>query len=151
MIKWAENDKVIVYFDDTPHVSIRYALPSMTDQEIKSVKKYPFVNKKNLRVQIVDKLKDKTYQFDIPKGRNFDGATINRFFWRIIGAPTDNSFLIGALCHDEICLNKQYVGYDRELSTEVFNALLATSKVGKIKRSVMCAGINIFQKFFCSW
>lgn len=151
MYKWAENDKAIVYFDEAPHVSIRYVLPSMNDTEIKSVKKYPFINKKTLTVRLVDKIKDRTYQFDIPKGFCFDGASINRLFWRIIGAPTDNSFLIGALVHDILCENHHYIMNDREFSTEVFNVLLQESKVSKLKRKVMCSAINFYQKFFCDW
>ena len=100
---------------------------------------------------IVDKIKDRTYQFDIPKGFCFDGASINRLFWRIIGAPTDNSFLIGALVHDQLCLKKELVMNDREFSTEVFNVLLQESKVSKLKRKVMCSAINFYQKHFCDW
>lgn len=151
MIKWAENNKAIVYFDNVPNVSIRYVLPSMNDAEIKSVKKYPFINKKTLTVRLVDKIKDRTYQFDIPKGFCYDGASINRLFWRIIGTPTDNSFLIGALVHDQLCLRKELVMHDREFSTEVFNVLLQESKVSKLKRKVMCLAINFYQKCFCDW
>ena len=151
MIKWAENDKAAVYFDETPHVSIRYVLPSMTDAEIKSVKKYPFVNKKTLKVQINDKLTSQIYLFDIPKGYCFDGASVPWFFRRIIGAPTDNSFLIAALVHDVLCENHNYINNDRQLSSEVFNALLECSKVNKFKRYLMYHSVNIFQKFFCDW
>lgn len=151
MLKWADNDKVTVYFNDTPYVSIRYALPSMTDAEIKSVKKYPFINKKKLTVMIHDKKYDRNYGFDIHKGYCFDGASIPKFFQRIIGAPTDNSFLIAALVHDVLCENHNYIMSDRKLSTEVFNALLETSKVGKFKRFLMKNSVDIFQKLFCDW
>lgn len=150
MYKWTENKKVIVYFDDTPHVSIRYALPSMTDAEIKAVKKYPFINKKKLTVRLYDKIKDRTYEFDIPKGYCYDGASIPKFFQRVIGAPTDNSFLIAALVHDVMCENHQYVMNDRAFSSEVFNALLESSKVGKVKRYLMKHSVDIFQRF-CGW
>lgn len=151
MNKWAENNKAIVYFDDTPQIAIRYVLPSMTDSEIKSIKKYPFVNKKNLTVRLVDKIKDRTYQFDIPKGYCFDGASIPRFFWRIIGAPTDNEFLIAALVHDELCSRKELVWKDRQFSSEVFNVLLESAKVCKLKRYLMFHSVNFYQKMFCDW
>ena len=150
MIKWAENDKAIVYFDDTPHVSIRYILPSMSDYEIDSIKKFPFINKKALIVRLVDKVKDRTYQFSIPKGYCYDGATIPRIFWRVIGAPTDNTFLIPALVHDCMCEHHEYVMNDREFSTEVFNVLLEASKVNKLKRFFMKHSVNFFQRF-CEW
>lgn len=150
MIKWTQNKKVIVYFSDTPYVSIRYAVPSMTDAEIKAIKKYPFINKRTITVRLIDKTKDRTYQFDIPKNYCYDGASIPWLFRRIIGAPTDNSFLIGALVHDVMCENHQYVMNDRHFSSEVFNALLESSKVSKLKRYLMFHSVDCFQRF-CGW
>lgn len=150
MKKWCENDKAIVYFSDIPYVSIRYAVPSMTDAEIKAVKKYPFINKRTITVRLVDKIKDRTYEFDIPKNYCYDGASVPWLFRRIIGAPTDNSFLIAALVHDVMCENHHYVMNDRHFSSEVFNALLESSKVGKFKRYLMFHSVDIFQRF-CDW
>lgn len=150
MKKWCENKNVIVYFSDIPYVSIRYCVPSMTDAEIKAVKKYPFINKRTITVRLVDKIKNRTYEFDIPKNYCYDGASVPRFFWRIIGAPTDNSFLIGALVHDVMCENHQYVMNDRHFSSEVFNALLESSKVGKLKRYLMFHSVDCYQRF-CKW
>lgn len=150
MIKWTENKNVIVYFSDTPYVSIRYAVPSMTDAEIKAIKRYPFINKRTITVRLVDKTKDRTYQFDISKNYCYDGASIPWLFRRIIGAPTDNSFLIAALVHDVMCENHHYVMNDRHFSSEVFNALLESSKVGKLKRYLMFHSVDCFQRF-CGW
>lgn len=150
MIKWTENKNVIVYFSDTPYVSIRYSLPSMTDAEIKAIKKYPFINKRTIIVRLVDKIKDRTYQFDIPKNYCYDGASVPWLFRRIIGAPTDNSFLIAALVHDVMCENHHYVMNDRYFSSEVFNALLESSKVSKLKRYLMFHSVDCFQRF-CGW
>ena len=150
MKKWCENKNVIVYFSDIPYVSIRYSVPSMTDTEIKAIKKYPFINKRTITVRLVDKIKDRTYEFDIPKGYCYDGASIPRFFQRVIGAPTDNSFLIAALVHDVMCENHHYVMNDRHFSSEVFNALLESSKVSKLKRYLMFHSVDCFQ-MFCGW
>jgi hypothetical protein len=122
----------------------------MTDAEIKAIKKYPFINKKTITVRLVDKVKDRTYEFDIPKNYCYDGASIPWLFRRIIGAPTDNSFLIAALVHDAMCENHHYVMNDRHFSSEVFNALLESSKVGKFKRYLMFHSVDCFQRF-CHW
>lgn len=152
MIKWYSSKDLSIYFDDTPFVCIRYSLPSDTETEIKSKKKYPFVNKRDLLVRIVyHKKNDRTHEFSIPKGYCFDGASIPRFFWRIIGAPTDNSFLIASMIHDMTCINPEYIMCDRQLSTEVFNALLESSKVNKVKRFLMKHSVNIFQSFSNKW
>ena len=103
--------------------SFRYILPS-TDKDIKkSIKKYPFINKKLLRVKLMDKRKTKIYNFEIPKYYCFDGASIPRFFWRVIGPKTDNKFLIPAFIHDVLCENHHYIDNDRKFSTLVFDAL----------------------------
>lgn len=150
MLKWCSNKFVEVFFDDIPKVSIRYILPSMNKEEKKSIKKYPFINKKNLGVKLYDKNKNKIYQFDIPKGYCYDGATVPRFFWRIIGSNTDNKFLIAALIHDVLCENHNYIDNDRNFSTQVFNALLEASDVYPFKRFLMKNSVNFFQ-LFCGW
>lgn len=150
MLKWCSNKFVEVFFDDIPKVSIRYILPSMNKEEKKSIKKYPFINKKKLGVRLYDKNKNKIYQFDIPKGYCYDGATVPRFFWRIIGSNTDNKFLIAALIHDVLCENHNYIDNDRKFSTQVFNALLEASDVYPFKRFLMKNSVNFFQ-LFCGW
>lgn len=151
MITWYEDKKIKVEFDSTPCVAVRYITPSMTDKEIKSIKKFPFINKRDLEVVITDKVKDRVHGFKIPKGYCFDGASIPKFFHRVIGAPTDNEFLIAALVHDVLCENHHYIMNNRKLSTEVFNALLKVSDVGSFKRFLMKNSVDIFQKYFCDW
>ena len=151
MIFWYENKKAGIFFDEPPKISIRYKLPSMTAEEKKSVEKYPFVCKKMLKVLLKDYKKNKQYEFTIPKGYCFDGASIPRLFWRIIGSNTDNSFLIPALIHDYLCENHNCVNFDRAFSTEVFNALLEASGVGKCKRFFMKNSVACFQTMFCNW
>ena len=151
MINWYTDGDVEIKFSEIPRIGIRYILPSGSSEEIKSVKKYPFINKTNLKVQLVDKNKDITYGFDIPKGYCYDGASVPRFFWRVIGSPTDNSFLIAALVHDILCENHHYVMNDREFSTKVFDALLKLSDVYPLKRFFMKHSVNFYQKYFCRW
>ena len=151
MKKWYSDIKIGIFFDITPKDGIRDATPSMSIPEIESVKKYPFINKKNITVRLIDNVKQRTYQFEIPKGYCFDGASIPRFFWRIIGAPTDNEFLVAALVHDVLCENHQYIMNDREFSTLVFDSLLKVSEVGKFKRFLMKTSVDVFQALFCDW
>ena len=146
MFEYYSNNRVGIFFSENPHISIRYYIPSMTEDERKSIEKYPFINKKNLQVRLVDYKKDKTYNFEIPKGYCYDGASIPRFFWRIIGSNTDNRFLIPALVHDILCENHSYIDYDRKFSTEVFNALLEASDVNVFKRFLMKNSVDYFQR-----
>ena len=152
MYKWTENDKVIVYFDDTPHVSIRYVVPSMTDAEIKAVKKYPFINKKKITVRLIDKVKDRTYQFNIPKGYCYDGMTIPRFAWSLIGVSKENNGgLIASMVHDYLTEHKELIMNDRALSTNVFNALLCLGHINPVRRFLMKNSVAMYQTLFCKW
>ena len=151
MAVWFKDDSVSISFLSEPYIGIRYILPSMSKEEKKSVKKYPFINKTSLSVEIKDVKNKKTYSFIIPKGYCFDGASVPRFFWRIIGSNTDNKFLVAAMIHDYMCENHNCVGSDRTLSTQVFDSLLKVSQVGGFKRFLMKNSVDIFQKFFCDW
>lgn len=150
MIEWYKDDELSIFFSETPRVCIRYILPSSTSDEVKSIKKYPFMNKTNLDVALFDHEKNKVYKFTIPKGYCYDGATINRFFWRIIGSKTDNTFLIAALIHDVLCEKHHYINNDRNFSSKVFRALLIAGGVGKVKAQVMYLAVDNFQRF-CNW
>lgn len=149
MIEWYSSDEFTIHFSCIPKVGIRYALPSFTESELKSIKRYPFINKQELTVRITRGLK--VYEFIIPKGYCYDGASIPRLFWRVIGSNTDNSFLIAALVHDVLCEHHEYIDYDRKFSTEVFNALLEVSDVNAFKRFCMKSSVNFYQKLFGKW
>ena len=151
MLEWYSNDEVGIFFNEIPRVCIRYVLPSSDKEEKKSIKKYPFINKKELKVKLIDYKKDKIYNFEIPKGYCFDGASIPRLFWRIIGPNTDNKFLIAALVHDTLCENHKYIDYDRKFSSKVFNALLEFNDVCPFKRYLMKYSVDFYQKLFCKW
>ena len=99
---------------------------------------------------LVDNTKQKKYYFEIPKNYCYDGASVPRFFWRVIGANTDNKFLIAALVHDFLCENHHIVDNDRKFSTQVFNALLEASDVNPLKRFCMKNSVDLYQRF-CSW
>ena len=151
MFNWYSNKKVGISFDSIPQISIRYNLPSMSKEEKKSVERYPFLCKKELKVYLKDYIKNELYEFTIPKGYCYDGASIPRFFWRVIGAKTDNKFLISALIHDVLCENHLYINNDRTFSTNVFNALLESSGVNCIKRFLMKNSVAFYQTMFCKW
>lgn len=149
-IQWFDDDELTIEFSDIPRVGIRYILPTATEQEKKSIKKYPFINKKALEVRLYDKEKEELYEFNIAKGYCYDGASVPKFFHRVIGANTDNKFLIGALVHDVLCENHNYVNNDRAFSSKVFNALLEVSDVNPFKRWLMKNSVDLFQRF-CNW
>ena len=56
-IQWFDDDELTIEFSEIPHVCIRYILPSATEQEKQSIKKYPFINKRNLGLRLYYKEK----------------------------------------------------------------------------------------------
>ena len=150
MNEWYSNKYAGIFFESVPRVGIRYVQPVMPVEIKKSIKKYPFINRKPLKVKLIDYKKDKTYFFEIPKNYCFDGASVPRFFWRVIGPNTDNKFLIAALIHDVLCENHHYVNNDRNFSTQVFNALLEASDVAPFRRFCMKNSVDFYQRF-CNW
>ena len=150
MIDWACDSNLLISFDREPVVAVRVILPNMSAFEKKSVAKYPFTCKKPLKVMIYDNKKFKQYNFEIKENYCWDGASIPRFAWRLIGAKTDNEFLIPSLVHDVLCENHYYIDSDRELSSNVFRALLIASGVSEFKANIMYAAVDVFQRF-CGW
>ena len=51
-IMWYEADELAIGFNSMPHVCVRYITPSMTEYEVKSIKKYPFI--KNVVEEITE-------------------------------------------------------------------------------------------------
>lgn len=149
-VEWYQDEKLGIYFDKIPHVGVRYALPSMTEREKKSVSKYPFINKTDLNVHLYDYATQKDYIFTIKKDYCWDGATIPRFFWRLIGSKTDSKFLIPSMIHDVLCENHAYVDFDRYFADKVFERLLYVSGVLAFNRWLMFHCVDNFQKF-CGW
>ncbi len=150
MIEWYKDKDLAIFFDKRPSVSVRYALPSMSMADKNAVAKYPFENKLSLKVVLFNHQKQKKYEFVIPKGYCWDGATIPRLFWRLIGSKTDSRFLIPSMIHDVLCENHEYVGFDRYFSTCVFERLLYISGVSAFNRWLIFHSVDNFQKF-CNW
>lgn len=148
---WYEDSEIKIEFDKVPHTTMRLILPSMSKEEKKEIKKKPFINKVRLFVNITDKRKEEVqYNFLIEKGYIWDGATIPRIFWRLTGSKTDPEFQIPSMIHDKLCENKNFINYDRILSSKVFKGLLIGSGVNKFKADMMYIAVDNFQKF-CGW
>ena len=150
MKSWYEDRDCGIFFSDTPKVAIRYIIPDMTIGEKQSISKYPFINRESLTVTLFDNKKLKKYEFEVPKDYCWDGATIPRLFWDLIGPKTDNKFLIPSMIHDVLCENHHYVNNDRYFADKIFERLLYVSGVPAFKRWLMFHTVDNFQKF-CGW
>ena len=115
---------------------------------------YDFINIKKIDKKVMasrlDEIEQEQYEFLIPKGYTWDGATIPRMFWRLIGSKSDNRFLVPSLVHDVLCENHDYIDNQRYLSTIIFERLLYVSKVNAFNRWMIKHSVDNFQKF-CGW
>lgn len=148
---WLDNDKCRVAFSEMPFVvNKQINVCAMTAEEIKDAEDKPLFLLNTVHVLLIDKKKNKTYTFTIKAGFDFDGASINRLFWRVIGSKEDIKFKIAALIHDVLCIHHEYVGGDRYFSTTVFDGLLFVGGTEALRRWTMKHSVDNYQKF-CNW
>ena len=150
-IKWYEDKELAIFFDHKPNTNMLEPLPSMTQAEKDMIEKYPFINCTPLKVALFDKPKMQTYKFTIPKHFRWDGATIPRLLWFIVGSKVNPKFRTPSLIHDYLCCNKYVINFDRQFSSKVFRACLLTAGVSKIKVNIMYSSVEMYQKLFADW
>lgn len=147
MIDWYEGDYIGIRFTERPHVDVLYPTPEMSETEKKEIEKKPFICKNQVGVKLTDYDNEHTYNFIIPADYRWDGASIPKMFWRIIGSKEDTRFLIPSMIHDVLCEHHSFVNYDRYFADRVFEKLLAVSGVSNFKRWLMFHSVDNFQKF----
>ncbi len=145
-VKWYSDENMAIFFSDTPKPIIRYPYPNIKDSKLEEIEEKPFLNTQEFKIALFDLNKSKRYGFTAPKDYTWDGATIPRFVWSIVGAKTDPAFLIPSLIHDLLCENHHFVNGDRYFSTCVFERLLYVSQVPAWKRWFMKHTVDNFQK-----
>ncbi len=143
-----KDKNLIVSLSETPNTALRQILPTMTKAEIKDIKKKPLICYNTVYVEII--YKEKAFSFIVPSGYTWDGSSIPRFFWRVIGSPLRPEYQTASLIHDILCENHNYIGNDRKLATKVYVSLLKTSDVNPVNRFLQYHTVDNFQKF-CKW
>lgn len=150
-IMWYEGKELSIIFNHKPNTHTIEILPSMSQAEKDLAEMYPFINCTSLKVTLFDHIKGKKYEFVITKHFRWDGATIPRLFWFIVGSKTNPKYRIPSLLHDFICNNKCLVDFDRKFSTKVFTACLEVAGVKKVRRNIMGFFVDLWQRFQVGW
>jgi hypothetical protein len=88
-------------------------------------------------------------KFVIHRGYNYDGATIPRFFYRIIGSKGEIEFLKPALVHDWMCEHKKK--FSNKEASEIFTQLLIHYGVNKLKAFIMGYCVYLWQQVCGGW
>lgn len=149
MITWCDKSYLSITSNKEPHTDVRKPVPSDTISEREIKLGRPYINKTDVQFEI--NYLGTVYIIDIPKGYAWDGASIPRIFWRIIGPKGDNTFLNASMVHDIICENKYLVAYDRQLSSIILREILLASGVAKWRANTMYNIVDFYQKYFCDW
>lgn len=149
MIIWCNKDYLFIMSSIEPQTGVLKPLPSDTKEERKAKLDKPFINKLDVCFNV--NYLGTSYVIEIPRGYRWDGSTIPRIFWRLIGSKDDPQFLNASLVHDKICENKNLVNYDRQLSSMIFREILITSGVPKVKAYIMYYAVDFYQKYLCNW
>ena len=148
---WAENEYCTVGFSRLPDLENKIINTSvMTAEEIKQAKKKPMYLRDSVNVYIHDWNGCNTYTFTIPAHYDYDGASIPRIFWRLIGSKENIEYRVAALIHDVICENHHYVNNNRYFADRVFDCLLKAGGACAVKRWLMFHTVDNYQKL-CGW
>ncbi|MEN9362165.1 MAG: hypothetical protein RL095_3700 [Verrucomicrobiota bacterium] len=77
----------------------------------------------------------------IPRGFLFDGASVPRAFWSIIGAPNEPDFMLAALLHDWLYWSHQWT---KAKADAALRDLLVASGVSAIRAGAMFRAVDLF-------
>ena len=151
-IEWYSDEKLAILFSEIPEIENKIINKRvMTKEEIKKAKKKPLFCNNEVVVILIDYIKCKNYKFVVNSGYDYDGATIHKFFWRLIGAKEDIRFKVASLIHDILCENHSYINNDRYFADKVFERCLFVSDTCSFVRWLMFHSVDNYQKIRGKW
>lgn len=128
-------------FDKEPKINVNPKCP-----------KKPFVLLNDVYYLSSNFKNNESYRVRINKGFNWDGATIPRFLWRIVGSQYNPEFLPASMIHDFFCTNKNFIIKDGvKISSLIFRDILVLYKVPKWKANIMMSAVYMFQLTQKGW
>jgi hypothetical protein len=83
----------------------------------------------------------------IPEGYSWDGASIPRLCWSIMGHPLEADLRLASLVHDWHCEHAKNKA-DRMVGDALFLALLRRAGLPKWRRLAMWAAVRVYAVFF---
>ena len=143
---WYEDNTCCIAFGAIPKIANKQINNQvMSKEEIKQAKKKPLYLENDVPVVLWNKKTHDIHFFVIESGYDYDGASIWKFFWRLIGSKEDIRFKIASLIHDYICEHKECVLYQRRFSSIVLERLLRVADTDLLRRILMFVAVEIYQ------
>jgi hypothetical protein len=85
-------------------------------------------------------LTDSNILITVTKGFVFDGASIPKFFWRVIGHPFSSKYIRSALIHDILYMTE---AMDRKVADKTFKEMLKHDRVESWKIPLMYNAVRV--------
>lgn len=121
------------------------SLVGLTGKELEKALDKPFFVTEDMEINIT--YGNEKYKFTIPQGYDWNGANVPPFAWLIIGQQKEPRFKLPSCVHDYMCEHRQVVGYNRYLSTLIFETLCEYfGRFNDIKRWAMFHAVDNYQK-----
>lgn len=84
--------------------------------------------------------------WEAPAGAVIDGASIPRFFWRVVGGPFEGKYRRASVVHDWHCAIR--VRPSRDVH-RVFREMCRASGCGRVFSFLLWAAVRVFGPRFC--
>ena len=98
------------------------------------------------------KYNDKNYVIHIGKKYSWDGASIPKIFWRIVGSQYNPEFLPASCIHDWLCEHKSFIEKNGvQVSSDIFRDILILSHVPEWKAKTMATAVRLYQMTKKGW
>ena len=136
----------ITFNKDMPEYYLQdKSLVGLSGDELKRALDKPFFVVQDINVLV--EYENKEYRFTLHKWYDWNGANVPPFAWLIIGQQKEPRFKLASCVHDYMCEHKHVIGYDRYLSTLIFETLCEYfGRFNAFKRWAMFHTVDNFQK-----
>lgn len=102
---------------------------------------------RNLEVSLCE-VEHVAHRVTVPAGYCFDGASIPRCLWSLIGSPFDPDLMVAAAVHDWYCDHSANCYQSRVIGDAVFFYLLTKAGVARWRRVLMYLGVRMNSFWF---
>jgi hypothetical protein len=80
-------------------------------------------------------------RWEAPRGATINGASIARFFWRVIGGPYEGKYRLASVVHDWFCTSQTRPA---RAVHQMFYQACRAGGIGPIKAWLMWAAVRFF-------
>ena len=87
------------------------------------------------------------YRISLPEGYSWDGATIPRVWWSVMGHPLKQEFRLASLIHDWRCEHAR-TGAERMVGDALFLECLERAGLVRWRRIGMWVAVRVWSLFF---